>query len=45
MKVGIFLLGECVEAYNYEDINDVYEIARIMTEETDLIHEVRVIYG
>ncbi|MED1287320.1 hypothetical protein [Bacillus mycoides] len=44
MKVGIFLNGECMEVYEYEDVLDVYEDARFATEETDLIHEVRVIH-
>ncbi|HDR4874155.1 TPA: hypothetical protein QCR24_005062 [Bacillus cereus] len=44
MRVGIFLNGECMEDYDYEDALDVYEDARFATEETGLIHEVRVIH-
>ncbi|WP_170959318.1 hypothetical protein [Bacillus nitratireducens] len=45
MKVGIFLIGECVKTYDYADVLEAYEDAKAMTEETDLIHEVKVIYG
>lgn len=44
MKVGIFLLGECKKSYDYKDVSDAYEDASSMTEETDLIHEVKIIW-
>ncbi|MED2932798.1 hypothetical protein P4308_11830 [Bacillus wiedmannii] len=46
MKVGIFLNGECIYEYTNEEdeILDVYEEARFMTEETEQFHEVRVIH-
>ncbi|MFY0218444.1 hypothetical protein [Bacillus cereus] len=45
MKVDIFLIGEYVKSYNYADVLKAHEDAKDMTEETDFIHEVKVIYG
>ncbi|WP_170959226.1 hypothetical protein [Bacillus pseudomycoides] len=45
IKVGVFLNGECLyEFTNGEDeLLDVYEEARFMTEETGQFHEVKMI--
>ncbi|MGE7890758.1 hypothetical protein ACQKN7_25970 [Bacillus cereus] len=45
MKVDIFLISKFVNSYNYADVLEAYEDAKDMTQETDLIHEVKVIYG
>lgn len=45
MTVGIFLAGECMDIYDYEDVHVVFENAMYLTKDTGVIHEVRVVHG